>query len=76
MKGIAISIFSLICAIAVIMGIKMMNLPALITALLVVVVVMLQLLSMAKGFSKNESTKRQSTETRTNDALNQKSPEN
>lgn len=76
MKGIAISIFSLICAIAVIMGIKIMNLPALITASLVVVVVMLQLFFMAKGFSKNESTKRQSYETRTNNTPNQKSPEN
>ncbi len=76
MKGIAISIFSLICTITVIMGIKMMDLPALITVLLVVVAVILQLFFMAKGFSTNESTKKQSNETRTSVVLNKKNSEN
>jgi len=59
MKGVFIGIISAIVGMAAIGGIKMLGLPGVVTALLVVVVIALVLVAIAKGMSKKGSVEKQ-----------------
>jgi hypothetical protein len=62
MKSIVIKVVSAIVAVAAIIGIKMMDLPGLITALLTIAVVMGMIFIMAGAFEKKKSVETQSVQ--------------
>lgn len=65
MKGVLITIISAIGAIAALIGIKMLDLPGVITAILIIIVLAFALFGVAKGMSmsKKVSTGEQTDKT-------------
>ncbi len=63
MKGVIVGIVSAIVGMAAIGGIKMLELPGVISALLVVIVIALVLVAIAKGMAKKGSAAKQPAET-------------
>jgi len=59
MKGVLIGIVSAIVGMAAIGGIKMLNLPGVVTALLVIIVIAAVLVATAKGMSTKKPVDKQ-----------------
>jgi len=58
MKDLFIQFISTICSIAAVIGIKILDLPALVTAILVAIAVFFCVYAIAGGFSKRKATEK------------------